>query len=71
MLTAKKHSKKKPQRAECSMEEKYVLREMIGQGQFGKVYRGEAVGRGEDVAVKVISNTKLGLNEKLGSLIVN
>ena len=38
----------------------FVLKEQIGKGSFGVVYRGETVDGGESVAVKVIDLEALG-----------
>jgi serine/threonine-protein kinase ULK/ATG1 len=45
--------------------ENYTLHEQIGEGEYGKVYRGVDSRNGKEVAVKVILARKFKENPKL------
>lgn len=54
-----------------SIEDKYAFKEMVGQGQFGKVYKAkDKLSNSQELyAIKVISKTKFKTNSKLEQLI--
>lgn len=49
---------------ENSIYDSYIIQEKIGGGNFSTVFRGKDKKTGKEVAIKVIENFKLSLNEK-------
>jgi len=50
-------------------EHRYKLGEMVGEGQFGKVYKGFCEDKPEQVAIKMIRRSKFIRNDKLKHLL--
>lgn len=47
----------------------FIVGELLGEGQFGKVYRTRSDSYSEDLAVKIIRKSKFSRNSKLKQLL--